>query len=231
MSELSREGHRQRLKHTYLENGIAGMADANILELILFYAIPRKDTKQLAYDILNHFNGRLDLVFSADVDELRSIKGVGDSAAILLSLFNAVSRHLTAQKNREVSCLADYNDAKAYCRNLLSGLDEERLLMITLDNNMNIVNVHTVTHGSVNTVSVEPRRIVEYTLRDKSAVIIVSHNHPHSDYMPSEKDVAITRRLIHLLAPLGIRLADHIIVGENGTLAMKHDIRFAELFD
>ena len=231
MAELSREGHRQRVKKAYCENGIVGMADANILELILFYAIPRKDTKQLAYDILNHFNGRLDLVFEADIAELQSIDGVGESAAILLSLFRGVNRRLLLLRNENLRCLADYGDAKAYCRNLLSDLPEERFLLITLDNNMIIIQVHTIAKGSVNTVNIDTRRVVECALRDKSAAAIVAHNHPHGSFTPSAKDEAFTRRLNNLLAQLGIRLADHIIVGENGTLAMKYDIRYAELFE
>lgn len=228
---LSREGHRQRVRQAYLENNLSGMADANVLELILFYAVPRKDTKQLAYDILNHFNGRLDLVFEADIAELQSIKGVGESAAILISLFHTVSHRLSEQQNEAVTCLENYNDTKAYCRNLLSGLPEERLILITLDNHSKIINVHTIANGSVNMVSVEARRVVEYVLRDKGTAAIIAHNHPHGSFRPSNNDMAFTKQLNRLLAQLGIRLADHIIVGTDGTLAMKYDIRYTELFE
>lgn len=231
MLALSREGHRQRVKQTYLENNLSGMADANVLELILFYAVPRKDTKQLAYDVLNHFNGRLDLVFEADIKELQSITGIGESAAILISLFNTVGRRLAAQQNASITCLEDYNDTKAYCRNLLSGLTEERLILITLDNHSKIINVHTIADGSVNMVSVEARRMVEYALRDKATAAVIAHNHPHGSFRPSNNDMAFTRQLNRLLAQLSIRLADHIIVGSDGTLAMKYDIRYTELFE
>lgn len=228
---LSREGHRQRVKDTYRENGITGMADANLLELILFYAIPRKDTKQLAYDILNHFNGRLDLVFEADLEELETINGIGESAAILISLFRAVSSRLSERQNESVQCLDDYREAKAYCRNLLANRTEEQLLLITLDNDLNIINVHNIASGTVNMITISSRRILEYVLRDKSAAVIITHNHPHGSFKPSTEDIQFTQRLNRLLKQLGIRLADHIIVGENGSLAMKYDIRYTELFE
>ena len=224
------EGHRERVKNAYLENRLAGMADHNILELILFYAIPRKDTKQLARDLLAHFGGDLNRVFQANVEELECVKGIGESAAILLTLFGEVSRRTAAQKNKGIKRFADYHVTKEYCHNLLDNLPTERMLLITLDNQDRLIRTHTIAEGTVNAASVEPRKLVQAALTDNAAALIVAHNHPAGNFLPSQEDVAFTKNLSFLLRKIGIHLKDHVIVGEGGSISMRNDIRYIDLF-
>ena len=224
------EGHRERVKKAYLENGLSGMAVHNILELILFYAIPRKDTKQIARELSAHFGGDLCRIFNADIAELESIDGIGESAAILLTLFGEVNRAAAAQKNAGVKDLSDYVAVKEYCRNLLENLPYERMLLITLDNRRRLLHTHTVAEGTVNSASVEPRKLVKAALTDNAASVIVAHNHPRGSFLPSGDDVMFTKKLRNLLENIGIGFADHIIIGDSGSLSMKNDIRYTELF-
>ena len=106
----------------------------------------------------------------------------------------------------------------------------EQTVLITLDNNMRILAVHTVAEGTVNTAVIEPRKLIELALRDKCASVMLTHNHPNGSFIPSPEDMTVTQQLYRLFAALNIRLADHIIVGSDGSLSMKNDVRYAALF-
>jgi len=224
------DGHRDRVRKAYMENRLAGMATHNILELILFYAIPRKDTKPVARALSEHFGGDLNRIFNADIEELKSIDGIGESAAVLLTLFGEVNRAAAAQKNVGMKDFSDYVAVKEYCRNLLENQPNEKMLLITLDNRRRLINTHTVAEGTVNATAVEPRKLVQAALTDNASSVILVHNHPYGDFMPSPEDVQLTGRLNDLLRQIGIRFADHIIVGDNGSISMKNDIRYTSLF-
>ncbi len=228
--ELSRDGHRQRAKQQYVLNGIENLPDHNILELILFYAIPRRDVKDTAYALMNRFDGDISRVFRADIDELKEVDGIGENAAILISLFNDVSKLLTKSKNKEVKVLREYEESKEYVKNSLSELTNERVLAITLNNSCEIISCHTVSNGTVNCSAVEPKKIVEFAIKDNASYVILAHNHPSGSYMPSQNDVEFTKFISSTLKAINITLKDHIIVGDNGALSMNNDSRFISCF-
>ena len=231
MAELSREGHRKRVKDAYLQNGFDAAADHNVLELILFYAIPRKDVKELAYAILNHFGGDLNAVFRAEVNELMRVNGVGENTAILLSTYGKVTERLNVQKNRKIKAFHSYPEQKEYVSNLLQGLPTERIMMITLDNAGHIIRTHTLSEGGVNRADVSARTIVTKAVEDKASAVLLAHNHPHGDFLPSESDATFTSRCCKLLRAIDVQLLDHIIVGEEGALSLANDMRYVYMFD
>ena len=228
--ELSREGHRQRAKEQYILNRLENMPDHNILELILFYSIPRRDVKDVAYALMNHFDGDITRVFSADIEELKTVDGIGENSAVLISLFGEVNKLLARSRNRDVKVLREYEETKQYVKNLLEGLTNERVLEITLSNSYEIISCHTVSSGTVNCASIEPKKIVEHAIKDNASSVILAHNHPSGSYMPSEDDIEFTRFIYNTLKAINITLKDHIIVGDNGALSMNNDSRFISCF-
>ena len=206
------------------------MPEHNILELILFYSIPRRDVKEVAYNLINHFDGDLGRVFGADIDELKNVKGVGENSAILISLFKEVNKVLLENKNREKRVLNDYYEIKDYVQNCLSRLKNEKIILITLNNSCEIISNHSLSEGTVSCVSIEPKKIVEYAIRDNASSVILAHNHPDGSFIPSEEDVEFTAFIYRTLKAINIGLKDHIIVGENGALSMNNDARYVHCF-
>lgn len=231
MADISREGHRERVKDAYLNHGLAPMADHNVLEMILFYAIPRKDVKELAYAILNYFGGNLNAVFQATPRELMEVKGVGKNTAILISSYGAVYERMNLRRNDGAKRLSNYLEAKEYITNLLKGLPTERVIMVTLDNSANIINTHILADGSVNQAEFSARLLLANAMKDKATAVLIGHNHPNGDYKPSDSDAKFTQDCSYVLKTIGISLRDHIIVGQNGSLSLANDTRCAYMFD
>ena len=230
MSELSREKHRERVRDSYLKNSFESMSDSNVLELLLFYSIPRKDVKPIAYELINRF-GSLEAVFDADIKELVKVEGVGENTAILINLFHNIGIRIDKNKNRKVRKLDTSEKSTQFVSNELSGQNRERVLVITLDNSLNIIAVNDVSQGNSNSASVEPYKILECVFKDNAANIILAHNHPNGNKRPSNSDVDFTLEIINLCRKVKTNVNDHIIVGANGAFSMASDLEFAMYFD
>ena len=230
MAEISREKHRERVREAYLKNSFESMSDSNVLELLLFYAIPRKDVKEIAYALLNRF-GSLQGVFDADIKELVKVDGVGESTAILINLFKNIDSRLEKNKNREVKKLDDSLKAMDFVKNELGNLKKEAIIIVTLDNSLNVISVNTVSQGVSNFACVEPYSIMECIFKDSASNVIVAHNHPKGDVTPSLEDIRFTIDIINLCRQVKVRVNDHIIVGENEVLSMATDINYSMYFD
>ena len=229
--EISREGHRERTREQYIKNGIEAMPDHIILELILFYAIPRRDVKPIAYNLLNHFDQSLDAVLSADIDELCKVDGIGRNAAVLIRLFRDVNNVVNIRKNSNTTEIRNWLAAKDYAENELSHLKKERVILITLNNSMQIIKCHTVAEGTVNCAKIQVRNVVEAVLKDNASSVILAHNHPEGSYQPSQEDLDLTSSLKYMLSDLDVALNDHIIVGCNGSLSIMNDKRYKHYLD
>ncbi len=229
MEELSRKGHRQRVRNTYLNNGFDSMPDHNVLELILFYAIPQKDVKPLAYDLINHF-GSFNNVINADIDELMKVKGVKENTAVLISLFNKVN--LRVSQNRANMESYSFESLAEYASQMLKDYKHEVIMIVSFDNNRKIINSHIRDKGSVNRAGITKKEIAEIILRDDASSIAIAHNHPDGDPTPSGADISMTQELGTFLRQFNVSLVDHIIVGENAeTLSLKTTPKYALYFD
>ncbi len=230
MAEISREKHRERVRQAYLKNSFESMSDSNVLELLLFYAIPRKDVKEISYALLNRF-GSLEGVFDADMKELVKVDGVGENTAILINLFKNIDSRLDKNKNLSVKKIDDSKKAMEFAKNELSNLTKEEILIITLDNSLNVISVNNVSQGISNFASVEPYRIMECIFKDNASNIIIAHNHPKGSVDPSHEDIDFTLEIIQLCRKVKVNVNDHIIVGANETLSMVSDLRYSMFFD
>ncbi len=213
------DGHRERLKKTFLENGLGSMHDINALELLLFYAVSRRDTNELAHALLNRF-GSLDGVFHASVQELTEIPGIGEHTAILLTLIPRIIKKSAVSRTDSIRQINSTRDAGEFFVPRLADEQDEIVLMICLDSRRSVICCCEMGRGVVNNVSINTRRVVEKALKARASSVIISHNHPRGLAYPSREDEQVTKNLYNALEIVGIRLEDHIIVAEGDYFSM-----------
>ncbi|MBQ7740218.1 MAG: RadC family protein [Eubacterium sp.] len=230
MSDLSRNNHRQRTRDTYLDAGADAFQDHNLLEMLLFYAIPRKDVKPIAYSLINSF-GSLENVFKADIEDLKDVEGVGENTPILIKLVSDLNKRCFENRNKNTARFVDFNEYKSFIGNLFVNANNEKFLVITLTSSRKLINRYFISEGTPNHAEIDPKRIVKYVLSDNAVNVIVAHNHPQSAYTPSNADLRFTKKLYTLLNTMGIRLVDHVIVGENGIISLANDTRYLACFN
>lgn len=212
-------GHRQRMRERFLTNGLTGFAVHEILELILFYAIPQRNVNPLAHRLLERF-GTLHGVLEAPAEELCKVEGVGEYAAALLSLFSHVAVAMERSRTGDRVKISNRREAQHYCRMLLGGQRREHFYVICLNAQKQVLGDVLISSGSIDEVQAYPRVAVEAALRYNAHSVILCHNHPGGSCVPSEQDVEVTRVLGELFSQLSIALLDHIIVTDAKTLSM-----------
>lgn len=218
--KIGREGHRARMRDAYLHGDMENAPEHNLLELFLSIIIPRKDVKQLSYDLINHF-GSIEGVFKASPFELMSINGVGESTAIALSLIEDFYKKISVDRNKRLKRLTTLDECYEYCKNLLSDHKNEEVYIVTLTNTMTVKNYYKVGEGDACRASVDIKNIISYAIKDKTPYILVTHNHPEGSAHPSGEDINFTVRLKDMLETINVRLLDHIIVGEDEIISLK----------
>lgn len=204
------EGHRKRLKQRFLEEGLDGFEDHQVLELVLFYSVPRRDTNQTAHLLLNKF-GSLSGVLEADPKALAEIGGVSESSALLLSLLPQLTRRYLKNRWGEKAVLDSTTRAGDYVIDLLSGHSYEVFYVICLDSQCGVIVPDLAFQGTINQAPVYPRIVVETALRHKAHSVILAHNHPGGSANPSQQDIEVTKNLRRALTAVQIEIHDHVI--------------------
>ncbi len=204
------EGHRNRLKTRFLEEGLDGFEDHQILELLLFYVIPRRDTNEIAHRLLKKY-GSLSGVFEADPKDLATTPGVGDNSAVLLVLIRSLARIYLKDRWGNRPTLNSTAKAGEYVLTLCAGRTYEVFYVICLDAQYHVIYPALVHEGTIDQAPVYPRIIVETALRHKAHSVILAHNHPGGSPEPSPQDIEVTKRIRHALEPISIAVVDHII--------------------
>ena len=211
------EGHRARMKKKLLENGERSLADHELLEVLLYYAIPRRDTNELAHRLLKQF-GSLRGVLSAPVQELACVSGVGQQAALLLGMVPMLCRR-AAQREKE-QILNSVDACGAYFTELLGSSRREMLWQVCLDGKGKVLSSRCLAEGDVSMAAVSVRQVVEYALRDGAVGVVLAHNHPSGVALPSQEDIATTRLIRDALRTMNIQLVDHIVVADGDYVSM-----------
>jgi len=204
------EGHRSRLKKRFLEEGLDGFEDYQILELLLFYAIPRRDTNELAHSLIRNY-GSLSGVLEADPIELTSSSGLGANSAVLLTLIPSLARNYFKDRWGIKPILNSTVKAGEYILTLFAGRTYEVFYVVCLDAQHRVIYPALVQEGTIDQASVYPRVIVETALRHKAHTVILAHNHPGGSPNPSSQDIEVTKRIRVALEPISIAVLDHII--------------------
>lgn len=212
-------GHRERMKQRFLHYGLDNFDDHAVLEMLLFYAQPRKDTNPIAHRIMDRF-GSLEAVFEAKEEELRQVKGVGDSAVVLLKLIPQISRRYMMEKSMHDNILDSAETAGEYFIPMFMYERTEVVYIACLDTKHCVICCKEIGRGVVNYAEVSIRRIVEIALSNNAAGVIVAHNHTSGIAIPSEEDQLSTNQIKRALHLVGIDLIDHIIVGGDDFVSM-----------
>ena len=210
-AEVSHQGHRERLKQRCLEEGLDGFSDHQVLELLLFYALPYQDTNELAHRLLDAF-GSLSAVLNADHSELMRVDGVGRHTAFLLSFMPDLLRRYQTDQFGARPNLSSLAKAGDYCCSLFLGKCYECFYMVCLDVQGNLNQAALISEGSISNVPVYPRIAVETALRHRAAAVILTHNHPGGSLQASRNDIELTDAVTRALATIGVDVLDHIIV-------------------
>lgn len=210
MSSGVHSGHRQRMRERFLSGGLEGFSDHEVLELILFYAIPRRDVNELAHRLVETF-GSFKGVLDADFEDLCKIEGIGENAATLIKIF-ADSFRRYALSDEDVYVYDKIAKVGEYAVKLFIGVSVEKLYALLFDNKMKLLDTVMVAEGAVNSIRVSTRAICEKALKKNASSVILVHNHPNGTPDPSDEDVRYSSFLRDFLANFDITLIDHIIV-------------------
>ena len=213
------EGHRQRLRERFRREGLEGFAPHEVLELLLFYTRARGNVNPLAHRLLETF-GSLKGVLEAPVEQLTAVEGVGEETASLLAMMVPLFRRYELCLCQEKRRLRNYRDVAHYCRALLTGLRKERFYVISVSTQMTVLGQRIVAEGDIGEVMAYPRLVAETALNHNAYGVILCHNHPGGEALPSIGDVDVTRDLEALLSKMNICLLDHVIVADGQTYSM-----------
>ena len=206
-------GHRQRLKNRFLKSGLKDFEPHNMLELLLFYACPQKDTNETAHELLQRF-GSLSGVFDADFSKLTEVNGIKEHSAILIKLISELARKYyddMFMQNQKKS-KNTLKDIKAYVARLFAGEKREKLMLICLDDCQNIIQTITLNTGTVDRTFIDIRYIAETALVSGCKNVVLAHNHPGGIANPSFEDLDVTGRVKKALSMCGVELCEHFVV-------------------
>ena len=213
------DGHRQRVKARFLNSDLDGFDDLSILEFLLFYALPRRDTAPMARQLLERY-GSLPAVMEAPLKELQSVDGITENAATLLRLIPAVARQYMIRRNRTHEPLDTAEKYGAYLLPRFFGERDEVVWLLSLDTKMAPADCRLLFRGNVNTAGVSVRKVLEVALACSATAVVLAHNHTGGLALPSREDVETTKRLCAALETVGIQLYDHIVVAGDDFVSM-----------
>jgi len=211
------ENHRERVKRRFLTEGLDNFEPHNVLELLLFYSIPQRDTNELSHTLIEHF-GTLAEVFDASFDDLISVPGIKEHSAVLIKMVPALSRRYAIEKSHTTSSLSSMEKIGEYLVNKYVGINVETVFLLLLDNKFNLIECVKVHEGSVNSSAITLRRLIETALFKRASMVVLAHNHPSGVALPSSDDLFTTREIKRAFDLMEIKLLAHIIVAGNSYL-------------
>jgi DNA repair protein RadC len=213
-------GHRERLRARFRDAGSEAVSDYELLELVLFRAIPQRDVKPLAKDLVARF-GSFAEVIAAPRPRLLEVKGMGEAIITELKIVHAAAQRLTRGEMRKRPVLSSWGSVLDYCRTAMAFAEKEQFRLLFLDKRNQLIADELQQTGTVDHTPVYPREVVKRALELSATALILVHNHPSGDPTPSRADIQMTQAIIDVAKPLGIAVHDHIIVGKEGHASLK----------
>lgn len=212
------QGHREKMRQRFLRSGLDGFADHEVLELLLYYAIPRRDTNPIAHYLLERY-GSLSAVLSAPVEDLKKVPGVGESAAVFLKVVWQSGLRARLADVQSIP-LTDVETVGAYLLERYVGEEHEVVYQLCLDRKGKLLNCKRLNDGSASAALLDVRKVVENAILTAASTVILAHNHPSGIALPSDDDCTATVRVAQALETIGVVLADHIIVADGDFVSM-----------
>ncbi len=219
MSREQGEGHRKRVRERWQAEGLEHFTDHEVLELLLFHARPRVDTKQMAKQLLDSC-GSLKAVLDAPVEQLRSIAGIGEESALLLSLIVPLYRRYCQSSCAQLQKISGMQDLCRLCGAQLQDLPVEQFVAVFLDAQMRVMKIQQIAKGGLTEVAANVRQVAETAAQWNCYGVVLCHNHPGGDAMPSPEDIEVTWSISRMLQSLRILLVDHLIISEGRAYSM-----------
>jgi DNA repair protein RadC len=213
-------GHRERLRERFREAGPDALSDYELLEAVLFRAMPRRDVKPLAKTLIATF-GSFAEVISAPVNRLAEVKGLGQASITEIKIVQAAASRLLRGEVRKRPALSSWSAVLDYCRSAQAFAEIEQFRILFLDKRNYLIADEVQQSGTVDHTPVYPREVVKRALELSATAVILVHNHPSGDPTPSQADIQMTKQIVTVAAPLGIAVHDHIIVGKDGHASLK----------
>jgi len=216
--------HRQRLRQRFLKVGLDGLAEHEVIELLLTLAIPRVDVKEQAKELLQRF-GSLRGILDAPLEELRKVKGIGSVTPVALKIIRAMATLYLQQTAEGVDVVASPDHLKDFWRMKIGALQNEVFEVAYLDSGMRLLRdgVERMEEGTIDRAVVYPRRVVESALRRGAAAVVLAHNHPNGDVKPSEQDKLLTRAVVLAAETVNLRVVDHLIVSSDEVFSFRKE--------
>jgi DNA repair protein RadC len=218
--EAHYHGHRRRLRQRFLAAGSEAISDYEMLELILFRAIPQRDVEPLAKDLLATF-GSFSEVIAAPAERLKEVDGLGEAAIAELKIVQAAANRLVRGEVKQRQVLSSWSNVLDYCRAAMAFESKEHFRILFLDKGNHLIADEQHQTGTVDHTPVYPREVVKRALELSATAVILVHNHPSGDPTPSRADIDMTRAIVEVARPLGIAVHDHLIVGKDGHASLK----------
>jgi len=212
--------HRQRLRRRFVEGGAQAMPDYELLELVLFRALPRQDVKPLARRLIDAF-GDFNRVLSANIKELQAIDGVGEAVAVELKIIEAAAQRLSRAKVMQRHVVSSWDALLDYCHTTMAHRSTEQFRILFLDTKNVIIADEEQGKGTIDHVPVYPREVVKRALELNAAALILVHNHPSGDPTPSQSDIQMTHQIDAAAKALGLTVHDHLIIGKSCELSFR----------
>jgi DNA repair protein RadC len=213
-------GHRQRLRARFREAGSEALSDYELLELVLFRVIPKRDVKPLAKELIAKF-GSFGEVIAAPERRLAEVKGVGEAIITELKIVQAAASRIARGEVKGRPVLSSWSAVLDYCRTAMAFADKEQFRILFLDKRNRLIADELQQTGTVDHTPVYPREVIKRALELSATAIILVHNHPSGDPTPSAADIEMTKSIADIAKPLGIAVHDHIIVGKEGHASLK----------
>lgn len=214
------DGHREKMRQRFLKNGLEGYADHEALELLLYYALPRRDTNPIAHALMERY-GSLAAVLNAPVEDLKLVDGIGESAAVLLKLVPQIVQKARIAEAEKETVLTTVSRVGAYLLERYEGEKHEVLYQLCLDRKGKLLACKRLHDGGVAGAELDVRRVVENAILTRASGVILAHNHPSGIALPSAEDVAATARVRDALRTIEVELVDHIIVADGDFVSME----------
>ncbi len=211
--------HRQRIKERYASTGFDGFSPHEVLEMLLFYAIPRKDVNPIAHRLINRF-GSLSGVLDAPVEQIEAVEGMGPTSAQFLKLFPEVARLYLIDRQCSTQALTNFSKIREYLQPHFVGLTKERMMLVLLDHGMHPLCCTCVAEGSASSLKASYRTMAELIIKYQATAAILAHNHPGGVPFPSEADKSLTLSAIQLLDALNVSLVDHFVLTDTTCVPM-----------
>src|SRR5712672_397950 len=203
-------GHRMRLRERFYSAGPDALSDYKLLEMVLFTALPRRDTKPIAKDLLKKF-GSFAEVLHAPEARLREVEGIGDASIVQIKLLAAAAHRLAKGEIKRSIALSSWNDVIDYCRTGMAFADKEQFRLLFLDKRNRLIADEVQQTGTVDHTPVYPREVIKRALELSATALILVHTQPSGDPTPSRADIQMTQSIVEIAKPLGIAVHDHII--------------------